>query len=115
MIKIETDIGLEVTMIEEDDNGSAYEQSYGCLVGMIKDPIVTRLTASGDHLQRIRELIVNIPGPRFVSEDTKFTWTGDFAKTIVANIMNSLYNNTSFVINTVEDYNEQRARGSTTD
>lgn len=115
MLKIETDIGLEVTIIEEDDDGSAYEQSYACLLGMVKDSIVTRITASGEHLQRIRELLVNIPGPRFVYPDTKFTWTGDFAKTIVANIMNSLYNSSSFIVNTVEDYNEQRTRRSTTD
>lgn len=108
MIIIDTNIGLSLQLDENTQTSEDYAATYDCLIAMIKDPIVTKVTASGVYLTRILELIGNIPRPIYPTSTGSFIWTGDFAKTIVANILNALYNDSSFVINTVEDFNEQR-------
>lgn len=93
---------------ERQDDGE-YELAYEMFLATPVNDILY-IEAKGAHLRSIVSNFANIIYPASAKREVLgFQWYGDQAKTIVANILNSLYNNVSFIIDTTEDLYERRA------
>lgn len=93
----------------------AYEKTLKEFQKLVLPSAVKSIKATGVHLEQICERFAGIPVPRPVDPSESFIWVGVFAETIVANILNSLYNGDSFIIRQVQDihdYNDWHPRDS---
>lgn len=111
MLQITTDT-ISVT-IDDDDDPELYGQLYDTIT-QLEWWKVTCVIASEVHLTRVLDAFGNIPRPIYTPAGQLFIWVGDAAKTIVANVLNELYNSSSLVIKTIEDHNDHYSRRSST-
>lgn len=113
MLKITMTNGSAVYLDAENQTPDAYAQVYQFVLSFVSEDNVTKIQATGAHFERINNHFLNIPLPQYDPGKQGFIWIGDFAKTIVANLLNSMYDDASYIIDKPEETHEQRSTCTT--
>lgn len=92
----------------QNQNKERYEALYKRVRSEVRKFTVSSITASGKELQAMKDTFTGIPMPATITSNTKFVWYGEIVQTLVANMMNSVYDGDSLIILHPEDIHDYR-------